>query len=671
MQRPRWLVSTLAFALAHCGSSATPVPTDASVEVETTDVLSTDLSAEPDALHDVSVDTASPVDAAPSPDLPDVPDVAEPGEASASDAPPVDTGDLDAALIDHVEGLDITLVEDITLPDAPTEGRDSAALADAPNRCATGLHDECPGAGGGSCPPLAIAHPTSVRFDGLRASVLLSCEGSVTRNSRDGVIPLHLSSPSDLVLTAQPTGNDLVVMALYRADGCGVASGEVRCVNPGRLGETARLTVASLEPGTYYVAISSVLGNPVTLNANASPARPRRRGDVCPGAPVIVDGPPTVVDSGAFLTTADYGTHCGAGSSNASWVDGVFSYTLTSRRDVTITVDTVEGGTVAVEVQRSCGQRASSLPPCLSGGSVRQVIRAQEPGTWYVSVDRRANSRGTSLRARVATAEPSVITPADRCPGEALSEGQTAVTSLDGLQGDLATSCLRSPRADAFYSFIAPAAGSDVLVNAWGVGEPIALALQTICGMNSGNDCVSTAERETPNLWRRLQGLTPGSTYTLAVATAQSRDALRVRYLTTPTAVRIAVSGNTSCARAATLPPTGGLFTGSTSGGERSLSTACGGLACIGGRRVFYRLQLGERRRVVVNTLGSSFDTVLSMYSDECPGRAIEGACSDNAMGTAAMLDTTLDAGRYLIALGGCGVSAQGNYALDVSLHAP
>jgi hypothetical protein len=40
-------------------------------------------------------------------------------------------------------------------------------------------------------------------------------------------------------------------------------------------------------------------------------------------------------------------------------------------------------------------------------------------------------------------------------------------------------------------------------------------------------------------------------------------------------------------------------------------------------------------------------------------------------MGTAAMVDVSLDAGTYVIVVAGCGVSAQGNYALDVSTLPP
>lgn len=671
MLRHGWLTIPLAALLSRCSDGAATAPTQ---DATPADAIAIEASARDVFADAPTEDGSSPTDAAqrdgdldaPPDALPDVNPGADVNSTTAMDAP-----EPDAAAVDVVEPIDITLIEDLPFmpTDAPVD--DVAAAPDAAAACPTGLTDRCPTTAPGPCPELATGVPRVVRFSGLRATVLLTCEGSITRNARDGLLPLVINTPSDVSITAQPTGNDLVVMALYRANSCGLPSGEVRCVNPGRPGDTARLSVSSLEPGTYYVALSSVLGSPVTVTATPTPARPRRRGDVCPGVPVTPDGPVVTLDTANFQSAADDGTACGAASSSSSWVDAVFSYTLTEPRDVTVTVDTVEGGSLAMELRRSCGRRESAVPPCVTGTSVRRTARNQEPGTWYISVDRRANSAGRTLRARVTTTSPSALDPADRCPGVALTEGVASVTPADLIQGDAPSLCLRSPRADAYYSFVSPPAGQDVMVHVQGAGEPVSMTLQSACGGAPLVDCVSSGEREAPNLWRRLQGLTPDQQVTLAVGTAQSRDALRVSYFTMPAAVRTAVSGNNSCGRAAVIPAGGGVFTGSNGSGDRGRSIACGGLACFGGRRVYYRLDLTERRRVVLNTLGSSFDTVLSVYSGDCPGRTVDGACSDDAIGSAAMVDATLAPGRYTVVLGGCGFAAEGNYTLDVSLHAP
>lgn len=666
------MLPMVALVLAHCGSSAAPTSDAASDAAPEVDAVALDRAEPPadadapdapDAAEDTGVDAP--------PDVAD--DVSDAGSETGIDAwldADVPADNADARVDDRVEPLDITLVEDlpVLLPDAP--GADAPAPFDGGPSCATGLLDRCPATPPGPCAALVPGRTTTVRFSGLSADVLLSCEGSLSRNARDGLIPLVVTSPSDLTLVAQPSSGDAAVIALYRASGCGLPSGELRCVNPSRLGESARTTVSSLEPGTYYVAVSSLLGGSVALRADLAPARPRRRGDACPGVPVMPDGVATTLSTEGFQPQADYGTTCGADSSSTAWVDAVFSYTLTERRDVTVEVTSLEGGSVSMEVDTACGRRDTALPPCVSGTTVRRVIRDQAPGTWYLTVDRRANSPGRTLRATVTTAPPTATHAADRCPGVALREGEAVTVPVDALQGDDQLACLSALRVDGHFSFVAPAADRDVLMNVRGASDVVAMAMPDACGAAS-LDCVASDEREGPNLWRRLQGLVPGRTYDLTVGTSQSRDGLTLRYLTLPAAVRGAVSGNNSCGRAAVVPAEGGLFTGTTSNGDRVLSSSCGGIACLGGRRVYHRLTLAAPRRVVVSTYGSSFDTLLQVLSGDCPGRAVEDGCSDNAMGNAAMVDVNLAAGSYVIVVAGCGVSAQGNYALDVSVWPP
>lgn len=671
------MLPMLALLLAHCGASAAPQG-DAAAEAATDAVTreSEPHAPEVDAGADLGVaDDAAAVslDAAVDATIDAPTDLPRDAEDEGLDATARQDARPDGVVTvaaDRVEPLDITLVEDlpVLIPDAPAV--DVTSPVDGGATCITGLTDRCPAVAPGPCPPLMPGRTTTVRFSGLSADVLLSCEGSLSRNGRDGLVPLVVNSPSDLTLSAQPGSGDFAVMALYRGGGCGLPSGELRCVNPSRLGEAARTTVSSLEPGLYYIAVSSLLGGSVALRADLAPARPRRRGDACPGVPVMPDGVATTLSTADFQPQADYGTTCGADSSSTAWVDAVFSYTLTERRDVTVEVTSLEGGSVSMEIDAACGRRDTALPPCVSGASVRRVLRDQPAGTWYVTVDRRTNNPARTLRATVTTAPPTATHAADRCPGVTLREGEAVSVPVESLQGDDHLSCLGALRADGHFSFVAPSADRDVLVNVRGASDLVALAMPGACGGVTG-DCVATDEREAPNLWRRLQALVPGRTYDLTVGTSQSRDSLAVRYLTVPAAVRGAVGGHSTCGRAAMVPASGGLYTGTTTSGDRVLSTACGGIACLGGRRVYHRLTLTERQRVVVNTYGSSFDTLVQVLSGDCPGRAVEGGCSDNAMGTAAMVDLILPAGSYVIVVAGCGVTAQGNYALDVSVLPP
>lgn len=692
----RWLIPALAVAVAHCGStepaqpspdagladaSDTPVPLDlprdtaseAGDDVHSADAPTDDTPADAptDAPADALTD-ATPHDAdalLPTEDVvdggaasEDAPDVAALAEVPALDAPAIDVATIDAPLI-----------EDIAVPREDLPPVDVPPTRDAGPQCPNGMTDGCPSATPGPCPTLVGGMSQVVRFSGFTADVATSCEGSLTRGARDGVIPLTITGPSDVTISAQPSGGDVVVLALFRSAGCGLPSGELRCVNPSASGSTARVSATSLEPGTYFVSVSALAGNPVTLTANVTPARPRRRGDVCPGIPITPDAAPVSLSTNGFQSAADYGTSCGAGSTSSSWVDAVFSYTLTAPRDVTLDVTATGSGDIAVDVTSSCGVRAAAVPPCTSGGTVRRVLRNQQPGTWYVTVDHRATSGGRTIVAGVATAPPTLTGPADRCPGVSLVDGVTTAVSVATLGGDASLSCVRAQRVDGFFSFTAPPPDQDVLVNVRGnASSALGFALQSTCGAATVGACVGTADRAPANLWARYRGLTQGATYTVFAGTAQSTGDLAVRYLAVPAVTPTASTNmNTSCARATPIPASGGYFTGSTAGGDRALSVYCGAPGCIGSRNVYYRLTLAERRRVVINTAGSGFDTFVNVLTGECPGRAVDGACSDDASGTTAMVDATLDAGIYTVMLGGCGAGAQGTYALDVSMLPP
>lgn len=688
MGRSRWLIPALASLLVHCGSEGSASLADAradlAVEVASDDVTDggTDLGDDtPTAVDLPPPDVAT--DEGPLPDLVPAEDVIDAAPPSDLAAPP-DLPALDAALVDLPDALDvpsedvvvlpdITLIEDIPMPFTDVAPVDVAPSRDAGPMCPNGLNDTCPTTVPGPCPTLVSGMSQVVRFTGLTANISSSCEGSLTRNGRDGVVPLTITAPSDVSITAQPTGSDVVVLALYRATGCGQSTGELRCANGSSFGSTARVSATSLEPGTYFVAVTALLGNPVMLQANVNPARPRRRGDVCPGVPITPDAPATTLSTSGFQSAADYGTSCGAGSTSSAWVDAVFSYTLTAARDVTLSVSASGSGDLAVDVSPACGARAAAIPPCQSGSMIRRVLRNQQPGTWYVTVDHRATSSGRTISASVTTATPTPTDPADRCPGVALTENVATTIDATTLGGDAALSCVRAQRSDGYFALTAPAADRDVLVNVRGNGtDAVGFALQSACGMATVGGCSGTADRAPANVWARYRGLTPGNTYTVAAGTAQSTGSLSVRYLSIPAATPVpSMNGNTSCARATVIPAEGGLFTGSTSNGERVFSVQCGVAACIGSRHVYYRLTLAERRRVVINTAGSGFDTFVNVLSGDCPGRPVDGACNDDAIGTAAMVDTTLDAGSYVVMLGGCGAGAQGTYALDVALLAP
>ncbi|MBK8693525.1 MAG: hypothetical protein IPN17_14840 [Deltaproteobacteria bacterium] len=166
-----------------------------------------------------------------------------------------------------------------------------------------------------------------------------------------------------------------------------------------------------LPPGDYYVIGEWYGGsvNTIALSATSTAPTPRSVGDVCANAvPVTPDGSAASVAVDGLALGGDYSTRCGSGvNATTSYRDAVFSYTLTSTRDVTVTV--AYAGTAYFEVWSTCGDSASALLTCTttSGGSGRLTIPRQAPGTYFI-VAQTAASTGP-LAASVSTMVPGTM----------------------------------------------------------------------------------------------------------------------------------------------------------------------------------------------------------------------------------------------------------------------
>jgi hypothetical protein len=426
--------------------------------------------------------------------------------------------------------------------------------------------------------------------------------------------------------------------------------------------------------------IGTVLGAPVGVSAAVSPARPRAAGDLCPGVEVVPDGDPVSLDTRNFFRTADHGTTCGYnGQGGLGWVDAVARFTLREPRDVTVTAAGDGSADLNVELSRVCGVAAFAIPGCDTGLPARRTIRNLAAGTYFAVVDYRPTGRPDhTVQLAVTTAPPTPPGPAARCPGVALGAGDVARVEVDTLAPGTPPACLARARATAFFNFTAPAEPGDVLVNVAtdAARSDVAFTLTAACGGDAVGPCVSPLDRSAGSVWGRFAGLAAGRTYTVEAATTAVGGQLGARAVRVPHVEPVAVAGNTTCDAARVIPPTGGIFTGTTDGATAVTMPLCATTmtGCAGSRGVLYRLDLTERRRVVAIMDGADFDALLAIQrGDPCPGRAIRDqlACVDDWYSTDAQVDVTLEAGRYWLFAGGCGASQDGAYRLDVALFAP
>jgi hypothetical protein len=129
---------------------------------------------------------------------------------------------------------------------------------------------------------------------------------------------------------------------------------------------------------------------------------------------------------------------------------------------------------------------------------------------------------------------------------------------------------------------------------------------------------------------------------------------------------------NDTCATATALTLDGGPVMGSTSLAADDYSGSCS--VGNGGRDVVFQLTLSSPADVVLQTLGSEFDTVLSVWST-CNGGMLETeiACNDDFNGITSRVDLPgLAAGTYYILLDGFDVLQSGGYVMEaVSPSAP
>ena len=126
---------------------------------------------------------------------------------------------------------------------------------------------------------------------------------------------------------------------------------------------------------------------------------------------------------------------------------------------------------------------------------------------------------------------------------------------------------------------------------------------------------------------------------------------------------------NDTCAGATTLTP-GTPVRGSTCAAASDYNPPA---ACAGGATpapdVTYVVRLPTRSNVVFDTDGTTWDTVLYIYSGACSGTPV--ACNDDIGGgnLASRISTTLDAGTYYIVVDGYQSSHFGPFVLNSSVR--
>jgi hypothetical protein len=481
---------------------------------------------------------------------------------------------------------------------------------------------------------------------GAAPDYTLGCTSGVRQDLVAAIEISAADGPRDLSIELQ--GDLFVTAASLRTD-CEVTTSEISC----RSGYPATIRLRALEPGTYFLILSS-LGGPgeMALEVELNEPTPLPSNDTCARAteiPVPMGG----TYAGSFIGVGDEATlSCGSSAQG----DLFYTFTIPAGDartvNVSLNADTGEGMNFAVLDGCTGTERR-----CAYGSPAQARTYRLGPGTYVVAIEGPSWTE-VDYTLNVVFEAASDPLPGDLCStAVALTPGTTYTGTMVGAEDDLAIECsFRAP--ERIHTFTL-AAESDVNIEVDGGRSYLSAALSTECPIASGRSlfCGSGVPAR-----GRIRGLTPGTYYLIVEGTRAGSYTIDVAVTSPPVPV-VDVTGNDSCGTAHDVPATGGLFRGSTATLLHDYApVACGSSGTA--KDAVFELSLTTRQRVIASTAGSTIDTVLYMLGSSC---SPELACDDDSAGSGdSLLDRTLEPGTYFFVVDAFSSATAGEYFLEV-----
>ncbi|MEM6958592.1 MAG: putative metal-binding motif-containing protein [Myxococcota bacterium] len=460
----------------------------------------------------------------------------------------------------------------------------------------------------------------------------------------DLVVRFELNEPADVTVRVQA---ESVAFVAVRTD-CRDAAAELECQG----GFPAEVRRRSLPAGEYFAILADV-GGAVGVEVVFEPATTAPANESCASDPIDVSAGGSV--SGSFVDVRDdLEVACGG-------EDGpelVYRFTLEEASDVLVGAATRDGSTLAVDLRPGCLRQSLR---CARGAPVDLRQRNLPAGEYFLIVEAPLGNE-SDFTLDVSFEAPTEAPTNDTCAdtGELLRTPATVMGTLRGLQDDLPSECGRFFR-DAVYSLSVPER-SDVVIRADGAGSALSLSLRGECEEASTQLGCATGDPVT----LVVRDVEPGTYFIVLEAPLPVEYAMEVQRL--PPTNAIAVSGNDTCETAQVLPAFAGTFSGTTA----ELSDDYGTFLCGSGAAspdAVFRLDLLRESRVIANTLGSDFDTVLHLHSRECTSRGERLCNDDSGDGATSAIDANLEAGVHFFVVDGWGGASSGRYFFQFSVE--
>lgn len=479
---------------------------------------------------------------------------------------------------------------------------------------------------------------------------------------RDVVATIELPDgpPRDIDVVATTTSD----LALVLADGCGNVDGELVCqrATQSSNGESlARIRARGAMPGAHPLYVITDGDRDVTLRVRFLEPSPKPENETCGSAQALEPFVQTMVP--IIDAERDLGSECSAGLG-----DLVYSFTLSETSDVRLRASSEDGFGEAILSLRN---EACALPEdeiaCVSGHPAVLYRRALEAGTYHVSVSATA---ATELKL-VLEILPPTEPPADEvCEGAPiLPHNVTIPVNLADHTDDVRTGC-STGFADAAYTLDIDETSDVLLVQRITQGDTGAVQLAKA-------DCASPEDRLACGISARspvrasVRKLPPGSYRAIAESRLAAEATLTafVRPYSPPTLVAFA----DRCEDAVIVPKEGGFFQGNTANATADYPAGCdyGAGHPNGAPEQMLRLDLDERKRVVLDMSGSGYPTLLNLrQGPSCPGVEVDGSCDVGNTSARSYLDRILEPGSYWIQIDGF-AGASGPWFLDVRIVDP
>lgn len=517
--------------------------------------------------------------------------------------------------------------------------------------CVTVAHDTC-------ADPLMLTSGVQAELQlfGAGSSLTASCVPSGLATLRNGVAAIMVPDDRAYDLDAWVQG-DTEPIFIAVSEQCGKVATELACNGEGvgPLGAFARVMVRNVPAGPLPIYVFSAKEMPLQLKATLMEASAGPTNETCATAIALEPGKSQVARlAGTFK---DLATACDGRTG-----DLVYRFTTEKNHDLYVYATSLDGRGEPVLSLRGehCSTPADELR-CRQGNAPVLYARALTAGTYFISVSATAP---TDVSFKYELSDPSTPPVGDTCDdAPQMDTNVTHEIALDGYFDTVKDSCLENA-PDAVRSISLTETSDVLLLGNITSGDKGAVSLWKP-GCSKADLLGCEMSNASPVRWGK-KGIAPGD-YRVVIETEAGNPARLTAFTRAAVAPNYVLFSDT-CETAYAVGKTGGTFYGNTAGGIGRYAASCdqGGIGKYGAPEQFLKLQLDEKRRVILDARESSYQTLINVRKGPtCPGQEVTRGCTIGVYQQNSFLDLELEAGIYYIQIDGY-YGDYGAWTLDV-----